>query len=256
MNENALLNLAVDAGEIMLTSGAETRRVEDTMERILSVLPYTAPEAFATATGVFASLQSQTGTTVTKVKRVRNRSIHLEKITLVNKISRQFVAGQITLSQAEEQLEQVRKKQGYSSFVMIAASGLASGAFAAMFQANLWEALHALWIGLILGICVQILKKHQVSGFLVSLCGGLLISALSLAVAHMWPALQYSNIIVGSMMPLVPGVAITNAIRDIMEGDYLSGTARMIEAILTAIAIAAGAGIAIVLFQSIGGISL
>ena len=43
-------------------------------------------------------------------------------------------------------------------------------------------------------------------------------------------------------MPLVPGVAITNAIRDIMAGDFLSGTARVVEAVLIAVAIASGVG--------------
>ena len=44
-------------------------------------------------------------------------------------------------------------------------------------------------------------------------------------------------------MPLVPGVAITNAVFDTLHGDYLSGTARMLEAFVTAAAVAMGIGI-------------
>ena len=48
-------------------------------------------------------------------------------------------------------------------------------------------------------------------------------------------------------MILTPGVAITNSLRDIMSGDYISGTARMLEALLTATFIAVGVGIMMVI---------
>ena len=64
---------------------------------------------------------------------------------------------------------------------------------------------------------------------------------------------SFSIIIIGSLMPLVPGVAITNAIRDIMAGDFLSGTSRLVEAILIAVSIAGGAGIALRIFSFWGG---
>ena len=54
-----------------------------------------------------------------------------------------------------------------------------------------------------------------------------------------------SLIIISALMPLVPGVPITNAIRDILAGQLLSGLSKGVEASITAFAI--GAGVAIVL---------
>ena len=53
------------------------------------------------------------------------------------------------------------------------------------------------------------------------------------------------TIIIGSVMPLVPGLLITNAVRDLMAGHFVSGVSKGAEAFLTAFAI--GAGIAFVL---------
>ena len=39
---------------------------------------------------------------------------------------------------------------------------------------------------------------------------------------------------IGALMPLTPGVALTMSIRDFISGDYLSGTIRLIDALLTA----------------------
>ena len=49
--------------------------------------------------------------------------------------------------------------------------------------------------------------------------------------------------IIGSLMLLVPGLAITNAVRDSIGGDLLAGIIRAVEACLIAIAIALGAGV-------------
>ena len=54
-------------------------------------------------------------------------------------------------------------------------------------------------------------------------------------------------------MLFVPGVALTNSIRDFLSGDMLSGVARLMEAMLTAISLAAGAGVVIKIFDILGG---
>lgn len=52
------------------------------------------------------------------------------------------------------------------------------------------------------------------------------------------------QIIIGSVMPLVPGLLLTNAVRDLIAGHFVSGLSKGAEALLTAFAI--GSGIAVV----------
>ncbi len=58
-------------------------------------------------------------------------------------------------------------------------------------------------------------------------------------------------LIISSIMLLLPGVAFTTAVRDILNGDYISGMGRMLEAIVTALSVAAGAGVAIWIFHRV-----
>jgi uncharacterized membrane protein YjjP (DUF1212 family) len=67
------------------------------------------------------------------------------------------------------------------------------------------------------------------------------------------PGIRSDIIIIGAIMPLVPGVIFTTAIRDTLNGDYASGTARMMEAVVIALSVAAGVGAGIRLFQFMGG---
>ena len=58
-------------------------------------------------------------------------------------------------------------------------------------------------------------------------------------------AINLDTVVIGSIMPLVPGVAITNAVRDTLQGDYISGCARILEAFLKAIALGVGVAFAV-----------
>ena len=61
------------------------------------------------------------------------------------------------------------------------------------------------------------------------------------------------RIVIGSIIPLVPGYSLTTAIRDFFNSDYLSGLIHLIDALLIAFSIAVGVGIGIKLIAFLGG---
>ncbi|HPW53626.1 MAG TPA: threonine/serine exporter family protein, partial [Erysipelotrichaceae bacterium] len=60
-------------------------------------------------------------------------------------------------------------------------------------------------------------------------------------------------LIIACIMPLVPGTALTNGVRDIFRGDYTSGFAKLLEAIMIALFIALGIGSGLLLVQEVLG---
>lgn len=76
--------------------------------------------------------------------------------------------------------------------------------------------------------------------FLNDFLAALLIGVLAICSVHLSLAREINNIIIGSIMPLVPGLAITNSFRDIMAGHLISGVARATEALFVAGAIGGG----------------
>ena len=73
-----------------------------------------------------------------------------------------------------------------------------------------------------------------------NLLGGALVTCVSVALWKLGLGRSLSHIIIGGIIPLVPGLAFTNGIRDIADGDYISGSVRLLDALLVFLSIAVG----------------
>ena len=252
MDYKLLADTAMLAGEIMLRSGAETYRVEDTMYHILKTSNLESTQVIALMTGIVVTLNDGSmEQPVTVMRRVTDRTTNVSNIINVNDISRRFCSGKLTLEEAYEELKKVKGKQYNRVLYNIATIGIAVG-FAMMFGGNLLEVIVAAIVGAVLACVVTLGKMARINGVLVNVLSGLGIAMLTVAVQRfLFPTISADIVIVSAIMPIVPGVAITNAIRDTLQGDYLSGSARILEALLVAMAIAVGAGLGMLI---VGGV--
>lgn len=239
---NTVNELCLLAGKLMLKNGAETFRVEDTMVRIATFFGFHDSHSFVTPTGIIFSIDD---TLDTKFIRISERVINLHKVTVVNSISRSITSGELSPQEAKAKLKEVESNPlTYSIPVRILAASILSACFVIMFQGGWQDFLPALFTGAIGFTCFvyfhKIVKIQFFAEFLASAVMGL--TAFSL-VSNGFGA-ELDKIIIGSVMPLVPGLLITNAVRDLMAGHLVSGLSKGAEAFLTAFAI--GAGVAVV----------
>ncbi len=244
--DKLLMDVAVLAGEIMLSSGAETYRVEDTMSHILKTSNRSSIEALALMTGIVATMNDEEmEQPITVVKTVNNRSTNLNNIIKTNEISRSYCAGMITLEEAYEQLKHVKEKQ-YSRTTFNIATALVATGFAMMFGGTLADVLVATVAGCALAFCVMFGKVTKMNQIFIDIVSAAVLSVVGLfCKMYLVPDLNIDIVTISAIMPMVPGVAITNAIRDTLQGDYLSGCARILEAFLKAASIAIGVAIGI-----------
>ncbi|NLY85177.1 MAG: threonine/serine exporter family protein [Tissierellia bacterium] len=243
-----LLVLATLAGRLMLKSGAETYRVEDTVIRICqSRKDIQHVDAFVIPTGIFISLEFK-GELISYIKRVKTISIDLNKISLVNEFSRTFVSTHMSIEDGIKEIKRINKISIYSNIIKSLFGAIASGFFCLLFQGTILDFLGAFIVSFIVSFLLNSISKLKLTFFLDKFIGSVFISILSYFLIKLGLGDSLDKVIIGSIMPLVPGVAITNAIRDTMSGDFLSGLSRGMEAIFSALAIAFGVGI--VLFFS------
>ena len=120
--------------------------------------------------------------------------------------------------------------------------GIGSGFFTTFFGGGLSETIVALFIGFILYFFILLMEILEINNLVSTLLSSMLITFLAIVARNWGLTINSDAIIIGCLMILTPGVAITNSFRDIMGGDYISGTARMLEALLIAVFIAIGAG--------------
>ncbi len=246
-----LLNLAAKVGSMLLENGAEVYRVEDTVERICnSWKGLEEVEVFAMTTSVFVHIKFQDEPMTTFI-REKTPSLRLNKIDMLNRFSRNFTDNLVPLLEGERLLAEIEGVKNYTIFKKSVAAGFTAAFFSIMFGGSLIDFIVA---GLIGFIVFYILGLPQMAVFPIFITD-LLSGFLSAGLAAIFMLLNLGNnidmVIIGALMPYVPGIGITSAIRDILAGDYISGVVMVTKAIFTAIAIAFGVGI--VLFVYFGG---
>ena len=251
-----LVDLAMNAGQIMMSAGAETHRVEDTLKRILSTSEFERTDAFVLRTGITITLSDPRYKTISMTRRVYSGPPHLSKISDVNTVSRDFCSGKIDIDQAERQMKVAAGKTLYSNITIFIFHMLATAGFAYVFGGGFLEAFLALFVGCLLGYHNVYIAKHINKSFLADLLGAALVVVSSVGISFLLKKFginaECQYIIAGSLMPLVPGTAFTGAIRDILAGDYVSGTARIIEAIIVAASVALGVAFGFVVADFLG----
>ncbi|MCC5909711.1 MAG: threonine/serine exporter family protein [Clostridiaceae bacterium] len=240
-----VLIVAIYAGEIMLKNGGETYRVEDTIMRLCKSRGFSYVETFVTPTGIFLSMDKKNAPEEemsSYIKRIRSRNINLNKISKINEFSRNFVNSSMSTEEAMQALKKIDEATSYSNLTKSIFGGLASGFFALLFQSNLLESLSAFITGMLVTYSLNYLLSRKMPFFLANILGGGILTLLAIFFSYMTPSIHIDKIIIGAIMVMVPGVAITNAVRDSIEGDLVAGLARAGEAFIIAISIAFGVG--------------
>lgn len=248
-----LLILATMAGRIMLKSGAETYRVEDTVQRICkSRMNIRYADAFIIPTGIFISLECN-GELYSYLKRIKSMSIDLNRIDMVNEFSRKFVSSDMSIDEGIKELKIINKATIYNPAYQVFLTGVAAASFTFLFDGSFQDFIASFLVTVFSQSLLYKLKKYKLIFFLRNFLGAFLASIGSLLLINSGIGHSLDKVIIGSIMPLVPGVAITNSIRDTMSGDYISGLSKSLEAVFSALAIALGVGI-LMQFYLKGGI--
>ncbi len=240
-----IVKLALNAGKVLLEHGAETYRVEETINSICGAKGLESVQSFVVPTGIFLNVTHE-DEYYSLIHRTTVKRIDLEVIAKVNEFSRRFASGEMTLQEGEMELVDIEKGPVFSLRVRLLAGGMAGGFFTLSFGGGLGEFVVAFWVSVLVILLTTKASNYRISFFLKNLMGGMSNMILSLIVINLLALLsihiEIDRVIIGSLMPLVPGVAIVNSIRDIISGDFVSGTSRLTEAILIAVALALGVG--------------
>lgn len=255
MNSEKILNFAAHTGELMLKSGAETYRVEDTITRILESHHFHSVDTFVIPTGIMVTIESETLSLSTKVVRVKNRSTRLDRVERLNQLSRDYVGGLITLDEGYSILHEIEQTASYKPLTVILWIGISCSFFAVMFNASFLEFILSFFIGLGVGLLQYRLGKKQIVNFFILFICSLFLGFSVMLCRLIFPyVIEIEPIMIGCIMPLLPGVAFTTAVRDAISDELISGIARGVEAILMAVALAAGIGISFSISYWLGGL--
>ena len=242
------------AGKIIMENGGETYRAEETITRMGAGFGLEEVESFAVPSGLFISCRGPDGNPVSSVKRVRRLDRNLTRVDETNQVSRAVFAGEMDCAQALEKLRAIESKPGsFSGLWALPAAFLCACGFSALFGAG-WVSIAAAGVvALLVQAMEMLLSRIRTRGLAASVLGGLMTTLLPGLLALLLPSLQTELVIAGAIMPLVPGLAMTNAVQDTMRGDMVSGVSHGTQAILTACLIAGGGLLALAVLRLLTG---
>jgi len=251
-----ILEIACLASIVILQNGGETYRAEEIALRICESGGYAASEVMALPTGVFITLIDNGKPVGTIVKRTTKRGINLSKLDRANYISRAFESREYTEDEAINELSLLDKSDfKHKNRILSAVIGaMAAVFFTLLYGGNFFDCM----IGLLCGFIVQIIsssfRRTNIYHFAMSFIGGIVISLIAVCAVTVFKTGSIDAIIIGGIIPLLPGLAMVNAIRDTMMGDLVSGVARLGEVLLIAASIACGVGIVFYIYIALGGV--
>ncbi len=249
--------LALEVGRIILQSGGTTNRVEKMMLKVCKGLGYPNTESFVTPTGIFISVNDAEGSISTSIKRIENRRIDLGKITRVSRLVSCLEEKQncpegkavMDVNSFRKELNAIDREEAWPGWLRNLCGGATSGFFCLLFGGAWMEFAIAVLIGIIVSYGMKLLSRLAFNNFLLNAIAAALIVCIAKSMDYYIPYIRLDNIIIGGIMLLVPGLSITNAIRDTMSGDLVSGTARGVEALFITVGIVAGSGTMLKLFS-------
>ncbi len=248
--------IVLRAASIVLENGGETYRTEDTVVYIAKSLGAVSASAFVTPTVIMFSWVDNENHHHATFKRITKRVVNLRKVAQVNDLSRRLMKrGRTSNSkQVENLLNRIEKAPEYSKTTIIIAAAVSSFMFSFMFGGNWKDGVAALCIGFILRVVVIWQQKLFLNSFITSLISGGIISVLSELVYFTHFINSPVIITTAVLMQVVPGLAIVNAIRDIIAGDLVSGNARIVEAFMIAAGLSIGSVLGLFCFSGVTGL--
>ena len=248
-----ILALAVEIGDALLRNGAEVYRVEDTVMHILKAYEIENYDVYVLSNGIFASANEDREDACSMIRHIPLGTTHLGRIAALNQLSREIEEGLQTPKEAKAWLLDIQRMPEKPKMHQVLASGVGSACFCFLFGGDVVDSMVAFLSGFVLYVYLLYLLRGRMSKIATNISGGALVTLIAVFLYQAGIGHHLDKVIIGSIIPLVPGVNFTNAIRDIADQDYIAGSVRMLDALLVTFCIALGVGLIITGYHQLAG---
>ena len=242
--DQLLLSAALELGERLLECGGEVSRVEDTIQRVCASYGALRTDVFAITSSIVVTMERE-GRIVTQTRRITHTTTDLKLLERLNALSRSICAERPPVEGLRERVRSCVTGESRDSLFPLVGYILAASAFAVFFGGGWQDAVCAAVCAVLVFLLDRFARPLLRNGLLYTLFCSVCAGAMAMLCRQLGLCLQTDKVMIGTIMLLVPGIALTNALRDLFMGDTISGILRLLEAVLQAGAIACGFALAI-----------
>ena len=239
MDYKKFLDIVLNIGKEMLVCGAEVSRVEDTITRICRAYKADEVDVFTITSSIVITIKAE-DEIYTQTKRIHSYETNLDRLDKLNRLSREICRTTPPVTYIKEYYNTILESRTYSFLPVCGTYGLIALSLTIYFGGNIADGI----VSGILGILMYLLifKSEDIGAniTLVTMAIAFIIGTLAVISVKLGFGNDLDKIVTGNIMLMIPGVAITNSLRDMISGDTMPGLLRFAESIIKAIAVAAG----------------
>ncbi len=239
MDYKKLLNIVMSIGNEMLVCGAEVSRVEDTITRIFKAYNADEINVFTITSCIITTIKAD-NEIYTQTKRIFNYKTNLDRLDKLNSLSRYICRNKPDIPYIEEQFENIKKSKVYSSFFYCFIYGIIAMSLTAYFGGGILDSITSGILGVFMYLLVLKSNYFDANITFITMIIAFIIGTAAVIFVKFNLGSNLDSIVIGNIMLMIPGVAITNSIRDMISGDTMSGLLRFVESIIKATAVTLG----------------
>lgn len=240
-------DVTVSLGEIILVNGGELFRAHESMVRVAEYLGLDNFETYMLANGVFSSVCIGDLYYSCQIRYSPLRQIELARVEAANALSRDIVEGRYTLAEIRTKIEEIENLRASGDWLKILAASTSAGSFCYLFKGSLADSLAAFFAGFIMYFfSLKVLQRLQFPKMMVTIINGVVAGSCCVLFLYLGFGDNLNQMIIGAIFPLMPGIAFTNGVRNLLENDYLTGIIRLTNAAVVSLCIAIGVGLYLV----------
>lgn len=248
MNENEILEITSEIGKKLLMCGAEVYRVEESIIRICNTYGYENSEAFAIPRTIIITVYDNEKYPHTVSINVKNIETNLEKAGDYNNLCRKICRENLSFEIIKSEMKRIEEKKPYPFALKLLCSMVVGMSFVFYFGGDIKSGAVGGILGGVIFLLSYVIAKTGVQGFMNNFICAAAISFIATMLSRLGIISSPDTVIISVLMNLVPGVAITNCMRDFIGGDLLAGLYTMAESLTAAVSLAVGAGVIISAF--------
>ncbi len=247
MDYHKLLQAILDIAEEMLVCGAEVERVEDSIERMCYAYGCDRVNAFIITSNIQVTFEDPRGNIITQIRRLKRNDTNFDRLDYLNDLSRYICANKPDLETLVQKYEAVMNRKQLPIWLQYFGAVLVASGFAVFFGGNFADAIASGVLGIVITLITRILAKIEENQMAKLFISSVIAGFLAIVLVAVGIGSNVDKIMIGGIMLLIPGIAMTNSVRDLLIGDVVTGMIRFVNSLLMAAAIACGFALPLIL---------
>lgn len=240
MNYDKLLQTILDIGEEMIVAGAEVSRVEESVFRMCKSYGCDRINAYILLSNMQVTVETPDEQIITHIRYMERSDVNFDRLDYLNDLSRYICANLPEVDEMKARLEEVMNRKEQSLLLTLTGAVSAASGFIVFFGGNLYDAVAGIFMAVLVVALRKFFFSRENNQLVLNFATSFVAGIFALMLMHIGIPVHEDKIMMGGIMLLIPGIAMTNAVRDMLIGDIASGLLRLSNALMVAASIACG----------------